>query len=373
MIRGKAGGGSVAETDDIGSDLEEAFAEHEESEEVEEGSEEGSEEIEEGGEAEGEEEAEGEGEEGDRERDPATGKFVKGAAAKEGQEKPPVAAAPEGRAPQSWKPAAREAWAKVPAEVRSEITRRERETAVALQESSNARQWSDRFSRVVAPYEMMFRSDGVNDPLQAVQGLLNTSALLRGSDFNQKAGFLAGLIMRFMPATGEDGLDGVRMVDQALDQLRKGGQGGGRQFQGQPYRDPRMDDLLARINQQQQERSAQIDRRNAEDLAKFAETHEFFPDVREVMAKLLESGLANNYDEAYKQACQRDPELRAILAQRAAAARAKKAGASTERARKAATSVRSTPTGKVIKPKRKGEPEEDDIGADIEAAIAELT
>jgi len=220
---------------------------------------------------------------------------------------------------------------------------------------------------------MMFRSDGVNDPLQAVQGLLNTSALLRGSDFNQKAGFLAGLIMRFMPATGEDGLDGVRMVDQALDQLRKGGQGGGRQFQGQPYRDPRMDDLLARINQQQQERSAQIDRRNAEDLAKFAETHEFFPDVREVMAKLLESGLANNYDEAYKQACQRDPELRAILAQRAAAARAKKAGASTERARKAATSVRSTPTGKVIKPKRKGEPEEDDIGADIEAAIAELT
>ena len=179
--------------------------------------------------------------------------------------------------------------------------------------------------------------------------------------------------MRFMPATGEDGLDGVRMVDQALDQLRKGGQGGGRQFQGQPYRDPRMDDLLARINQQQQERSAQIDRRNAEDLAKFAETHEFFPDVREVMAKLLESGLANNYDEAYKQACQMNPEIRAILSQRAAAARARKAGASTQRARAAATSVNSTPVpGKVIKPKKAGEMEEDNIAADIEAAMAQL-
>ena len=370
----------VAETDDISADLAAAFEEAEAPEEGAEEGEEGAEEVEEveAGEGEAEEGAEesGEAEGGVRERD-GQGRFKKGAPAVtrpvEGEPKVPDKAQPEAKAPQSWRPKAREAWAKLDPEIRAEVVRRERETSAALQESSSARQWADRFTKTVAPYEMIFRQEGINDPMQAVQGLLNTTAMLRGHDANTKADFIAGLIMRFMPRTGEDGLDGIRMIDGALSKLR-GGQGGQPQpGQGQPYRDTRLDDLLQRAQQRQQEQEQAQLRQHQSDLGKFAESHEFFADVREVMAKLLESSLANDYDSAYKQACQMNPEIRAILSQRAAAARARKAGASTQRARAAATSVNSTPVpGKVIKPKKAGEMEEDNIAADIEAAMAQL-
>src|SRR5262245_20362591 len=107
---------------------------------------------------------------GERARDPATGRFLPGGpeAPAAGAEKPPAkpSAAPKGngaqppagapvepkappkppldpgaaaapppqqhRAPTSWKPGAREHWAKLPAEVQAEVVRRETEVAKAL-------------------------------------------------------------------------------------------------------------------------------------------------------------------------------------------------------------------------------------------------
>ena len=87
-------------------------------------------------------------------------------------------AAPQERAPASWRPDVREHWSRLPPEVRAEVARREREMQATLQDTAEARRFSEQLQNVIRPYEMFIKAENSN-PLQAIDNLMSTAARLR--------------------------------------------------------------------------------------------------------------------------------------------------------------------------------------------------
>lgn len=316
-----------------------------------------------------------------RERD-ASGKFVKGEGKKpppstmaelkaqyDRQPKPPAlptqeAAKPVGvkpavpvRAPQSWKPAVREQYAALPPEVRSEIDRREREHQKTLQENAQLRQSSQTgspYEAALRPYEAIVRASGMQ-PHDYIGNVMQQVHALTYGPPHVKADILANLVMQFGPdllrADQQDGQGGATSaLERALVAKMRGGPPRMQPPPQQPqeFRDPRLDQLL-------RQRDQEIQRTNAERLERMANDpqFEFFEDVSEGMEQVLRFWASkgkttlsdSDLQKAYDWACRENPDVAAVYEQRKEAERARKALASTEQARLAASSPRSQPTG----------------------------
>lgn len=250
--------------------------------------------------------------------------------------KPPeTVKTPGHKAPGSWKPAVREKFASLDPEVQEEIIRREADVSRGLGQATSARQFQEEFSKVVAPYEAMIRSEGA-EPLAAVQNLFQTAAAFRVGSAHQKAQLTANLIKQF-------GVD-IAMLDSMLA--------------GQPVNPEEdkvsrlLDQRLAPINKffseisSVREQQIQETKKNTSaELESFAEGAEFFEDVRLDMADILE--LAARRDrkmtlkEAYDEACALHPDVSKIVKSRAIVN--SNAATTTERAN-AASSVSGAPT-----------------------------
>lgn len=266
-------------------------------------------------------------------------------------------AAPELRAPQSWKPAAREHWGTLPADVRAEVVRRDREVQQALQEAAPAKRLADAFRQTIAPFEAGIRAEG-GEPLEAVRSLFQTAHALRGP---QRAQVVARLMAQF--DVSEEAL-------VAALQGQPAAQNPGTQVGG--YTDPRVDQLFARLEQAQATRQHATQSKANEDVESFATSHEFFHDVRDnmgtIMAMAVQSGdKTMTLERAYTVACRMSDEVAAILEQRKAAKSANASNASTQKARAAASSIKGQPAGAT------GAPQPNSLRADIEAAMGSLT
>jgi hypothetical protein len=258
------------------------------------------------------------------------------------------------KAPQSWKPAAREAWAKVPADIRAalepDITRREKETAQALETSAYSRKVHEAFAQAATPYEAMFRADGVN-AIQAASNLFQTAYALRTGGPAQKAALVARIIQSFgVPVDTLAAALSGQPEAQAQQQAPPPAQ----------FKDPRVDQWIA--HQQAQER-----RQVQTELQALQEKAEFLPDVKEHMAVLMETGQAQTLEEAYEQATWANRDIRGILQKRQAVEAANASTASTQRARAASMSVRSKPATAAPPAAKAGGVEDD-----VRAALAEL-
>jgi hypothetical protein len=232
---------------------------------------------------------------------------------------------------------------RVPPEVQADFVRRERETQLALQESAAARRVSDAFREIVRPYEGIMRAQGA-EPLAAVAGVLQSHAALTIGPMEQRAEQLVKL-WRYSGVPPE-------MLDQALARNLQPGQG------GQPTASPAIDPhTLAQQIEQRLERKflaqhQQATQHQAEsDIEAFAATSpEFLTDVQDTMADLLELAARRRkvltHQQAYEIAIRDEfhhPDIAQILKQRDAQKAAENAQASTQRARAAASSVRSQP------------------------------
>ena len=270
--------------------------------------------------------------------------------------------ATEFRAPTSWKVGARERWAQLPPEVQSEVTRREREISTTLDQTAEARRFYGQFREAVGPFEGVLRAEGL-EPLRAVQSLVQTYAGLRTAPIPHRAQLLAQLIKS--SGVPYDVLDST-LAGEAPPP-----------GQAQTFQDPRVDQLMAQLNQAAQQRQQVMQQRSASEVSKFGESREFFEDVRETMADLLEvaakRGVELTLEDAYNAAIasplHRDIAA-AVKAREAASARGN-AQASTARAKVAASSVRSQPAGAGPNgaPQRPLMPHEE-RRADLEAALA---
>lgn len=266
------------------------------------------------------------------------------------------------RAPQAWRPQAREAWAALPAEVRAEVHRRETEVQRAMSESAEVRRVGERLMEVARPYEAYIRADG-SDPVQAAANMFRTAEVLRVGSAAQRAQTVAQIINQF-------GVD-VGMLDDILSGQPQRAPQGGQQQSAAQFRDPRFDQFLGALQSQRQQQQRAAEQHAATELEQFAASREFFADVRDTMADLIEvnarKGVTLSYEQAYDMACRLDDGISKILQQRE---RAKAAQAQTERARRsraAASSITGAPAGTPPRPQGGGSRRED-----IEAAFDEV-
>lgn len=276
---------------------------------------------------------------------------------------PPAPPAGDPKAPASWKPEVREKWAGIDPDVKAEVQRREFEHQQVLQRSAQHRQFVDAFEQVVRPYEMFIRAENSN-PLQAVQNLMQTAAELRVGTPQSKAQLVAGMVANF-------GVD-VQLLDSLLARQLGVGQDGAPAAQPQQFRDPRLDQFLAQqqhmIDQQRRGELTAFEQQ----LATFAQSHEFYSDVGGLMADLMEvdarqGKTTNDLEKLYERACKMHEGVSNILTQRTAAAKAGTQSAAVLRAKRAAQSVKgeATPQGATV-------PKDDSVRAAIEAAIDTL-
>jgi hypothetical protein len=264
---------------------------------------------------------------------------------------PPVLAgapvAPAIKPPQSWKPAARESWSKIPADIQAEIARVDRETVKAIQENSRLKQQvsqGDPLAELVKPYEGAIRAQGLEPKAYTAQVLQTAHVVFNGPP-QTRANALADLIVTA-------GIDPA-ILDQALVARMQGRQAPQGQPQAQPqYRDPRVDQLFQTLEQAKAQKEQAAQTEAADRAGTFLESHDFGNDVADDVANILDvwarqgkTSVSNeDLERAYSIACQMNPDVAPLLEQRKAAEAAKKAMASTARARTAASSPRSQTT-----------------------------
>jgi hypothetical protein len=267
----------------------------------------------------------------------------------------PVVAEPAEKAPQSWKPLAREHWTKLPPEVRQEVVRREQETNRVLQESATARRTHAEFQEAIRPFEAMIRSEA-GDPIRGIQNLLGFAYNLRTGSPTQKAQLLASAIQGY-------GVD-IEALASALDGQPQA------QRQQAPY-DPRVDQLYQRLEQAEQARQQAAVQAASAQLEDAASRFEFFEDLRYDMADYMDlkarQGQKVTLQQAYERTLALSDEHQKIVKQREAAKNVVSASAQTQRARVASSSLRSAPA--VAPPRSK---ENTSLREDLEETMREL-
>lgn len=244
---------------------------------------------------------------------------------------------PAGRGPNSWKATVREKFKTLPADVQQEVLRRENEHQKLMQETTNERRFAGEFMQATAPYEAFLRSNNIH-PLNAYKQLMNDAYTLKTGDAITKGRLVAAIIKN-------NNVD-LDALNNALEGI------------SQPV-DPVLQELNAlkakfaeRETYEQRTFQSQIDN----ELAAFANNpeNEFFADVRQDMAILLDAGRATDLKDAYDKACFMNPEVRSVIQQRTQTRQTPMNDVSTQQRIAAASSVKGAPaTTRPSTPKRK--------------------
>lgn len=296
-----------------------------------------------------------------------SGKFVKNDAAKPEITPGPKSGPKEARAPASWRPEVREHWQQLPEPVRAEVARREAEVTRTLQETAEARKYAESLNRAFAPYEAYIRAENAT-PAQVIDNLMGTAVRLRTATGPELAQLMAGMVSQF--GTGRFGSQFINMLDSALAGTNPQENDQTSQIQQviQQQLAP-VQQFMTQMQQAQAQSQARVQQQAVSEVEQFIQQSEFGNDVREDMADLIEMasrrGREMTLKDAYEQACQLNPSIRAALAQRRQNGAAQGQNAAAQRARAAAVSVPST--GPAVGAPA---PANDSIRAAIEASIA---
>lgn len=214
--------------------------------------------------------------------------------------------------PGGWGPKARESWAKLPPEVRAEVAKREREIAVGMQQSAQARQAMTQLNQVLEPYRQGLMQAGVNDPFQAIGTLFKTESQLRYGNVQEKAHTVANLIKNY-------GVDIATLDSILVGEAPRGNP----QSEIERLLDQRLAPVNQLLHQQQlaeQQAAYEQQQRATQTVGEFSQNAEFINEVRNEMADLLDlaasRGRPMSLQEAYDIACSVHPEVKDILSRR---------------------------------------------------------
>lgn len=265
-------------------------------------------------------------------------------------DEPAAPAPPELKPPQHWRAVAREKWATLPREVQEDAKRIEAEVNRVNRESAEARKFAQSFEKTLTPYRAFIRGE----PLQVVNGLLQTAVALQTAPTHQKAQLVAQIIKGY-----NVDIDALSTALSGQPAAPQKGQPQSQPQRPEQFRDPRVDEWLAR-QEQESERAAQ------HAVQEFAREAEFLNEpwpgrarrdgspvlVRDLVANLIEANAREGIDlplkDAYAQVVQQHPELSRVLRQREEAKHAATANAATQRVKAASSSVRSQPAARPL-------------------------
>jgi ElaB/YqjD/DUF883 family membrane-anchored ribosome-binding protein len=277
----------------------------------------------------------------------------------------PEQARPIDRAPQTWTPAEREHWAGLPDEIKSRVLTRERQIQQTLQETIEARRFSEEINKTITPYMAMIQSEG-GTPVTAIASLFQTAGALRTAPPQQKAQLVASLVKQF-------GID-VGMLDQALV-----GQG--------PQVDPIEERINQRVNQaiaplqqryqqmEQQQQQEMVAHQQAaiQSVEQFINSQPYGDVVRADMADILDyatkRGMPMTLQECYRRACMMNPQISNLMQKQQEHQQLQSQNNAAQNARGRAVSISGAPSGGGMQQTQ----ESDDIRSAIEASLAQMT
>lgn len=203
--------------------------------------------------------------------------------------------------PQSWKPEVREKFSTLPPDVQQEVIRREREIDHKLKETADLRKFSVQMLEAIRPFETFLRTSNTSAS-QAFTGMMTTAYNLQTGTPRQKAEIVAKIINNY-------GVD----INQLADTI---------EGRAQPPQDARYSQLEQQLQQMQAAMAQQqlapqmyVQQQADQDVASFAADpkNEFFDDVREDMAALLQANRAKSLQDAYDMAIHARPDIRKII------------------------------------------------------------
>jgi len=201
------------------------------------------------------------------------------------------------RPPSSWTPKAREDWGLIPEHLQKEIIRREENAATGASKLHTTYAPAKALMDNLHPYFDEVVSLGIN-PVDHVGMLLEAEKTLRTADMPTKFDTLLSMADQFgIPlrdmVNNTFGAEVLKPVQPAIpDEIRT---------------------ELAEIRAWREQQELTVV--NAE-VEQFGAAAEFFTDVREAMADLIEKGVAPDLQAAYDMAVWSNPEIRDILVSR---------------------------------------------------------
>ena len=246
------------------------------------------------------------------------------------------------KAPVNWGPKEREAWSKVPRNLQENIVKREKEVNTLMQTTAEARKTHEQMGQLTNQYGLAL-SDFGNNATEAASNLFSTVASLKMGSPMQKAQIVADMINTF-------GVD-INTLDSAIV-------GAAPTQQSQQNSDlermlsERMAPFEAQMGQQKayeaQQATQRQDTANSEVVA-FQQNAEFLNDVRHDMADMIDMaakrGVDMTLEDAYSKACAINPQISAVMAERAQRATLTGSNDSMTAKRNAASSVSGNRTG----------------------------
>jgi hypothetical protein len=263
---------------------------------------------------------------------------------KPAEEEPAKEEKAELAAPYGWKPAMREKyWSELPDEVKSEVIRREVDIAKGMEIAKGARDLEKEFNSKVDPYRAEIASRGVQ-PMDAFENYLMTAHNLRHANAPEKAALVAGIIQQY-------GVDVSQLDDILTKQIQSGPAPAGA---GTDVVDA-INKALAPVNQfmssyqNQQVTQAETQQHNIKDeIAAFKEKpeNEFYMDVKDDMANLLEAAAMRSQNmtlqEAYDRAILLHSDIAEIVSERKLQSEARKKDEAAKAAKAKSVGVVST-------------------------------
>jgi len=197
--------------------------------------------------------------------------------------------------------------------IQEAVVARERHINQTLEETAQVRREHQEFSQMIAPYGPLLQAEGVQNPMAAVKGLLDTTAQLMMGTPAQKAQRVAQLIQHYGVdiATLDQVLVGENPVDPQMSSIE----------QMINQRLAPVDQLLQRVHQTEQQSQYQAQEEAGQTIEQFAQDpkHVHFDSVRDTMADFLDMaaqrGQNMTIDEAYQRACLADPQIAPLVTQ----------------------------------------------------------
>lgn len=248
-----------------------------------------------------------------------------------------------GKAPVSWKPAAKAEWAKLPMDVRQDVLRREKEMQQYISQNDHHRKFTEGFGKVVQPFMPLIQAQG-STPLQAVKNMMVTAAGLAQGNTEQKARIVAEII-------GNYGID-----IQTLDKILSGNPPPPSSNRGNASVDPALLNMLQPIQgfmtevQQAKQRNEERKQKEAEEAIEKASVKPFFDDLSADIADVMEisakRGIELTVDEAYEKALALNPEVSKLVASQRAQEQARlNGGTRLSQKRRIASTIAGAPNG----------------------------
>lgn len=217
--------------------------------------------------------------------------------------------------PIDWDAGMREHWGKLDPKVQEKISSREAQIAQAMQGTSQARQTANELQSLTNQYGSVMAAEGAQNPMQAIQGLLQTTTELRMGTPAQKAKKMAEMITHF-------GVD-IAMLDSAIVGDAPAQQAVAQDQSMQAMIDQRMapvNDMMNQLAQMQQQKNYQQQQTIQQEVETFKQGAEFLEEVRQDMGDLINIATHQNRDmplqEAYDKACAMNPQVQAVMQQR---------------------------------------------------------